>query len=543
MRRVAVIGLDAAEPHLIDQMIADGELPTLARLRQAGARCELTSEATWRSGRVWETLLTGEADFPSAGLFEPATYESFQLGSRRKPPFYWKIPNLNLLALDVPYMSLWYDVPGAQVIWGGHDAGYPRASRPAGLVKQIDAKFGVHPAFHNDFNCAWYHERSINTLADALIEGSRRRIDIIGWLMRQFPEWNLFMTVLSEAHSAGEMFWHGIDSSHPLSTTPTAPLARRRLLDVYRELDRSIRNLVSLMSPNTTVLICSVHGMEMNDYDIPSMALLPELLHRAAFGKPLLVGDRAIAWRKAGCPPIIPGPGLKWNDYMRLQFGGGMLRRNWRKFKHASRLRRGKVRPLEELNVPIAAEVAAAPEEIAEPRSPLNWQTTCWYRKYWPQMRAFAIPVFYDGRVRINLRGREQNGIVELKDYQQTCDWVIQLLTESRTVRTGEPVLNGVERRRAADPMNPAGPDADLIITWNRAIDALEHPRHGVIGPFPFRRTGGHTDRGFAYLVGPGIAQRDLGLRDAMMLTPTIRALLGQPAFGETIMESSACAA
>ena len=52
MRRVAVIGLDAAEPHLIERMIADGELPTLARLRQAGARCELTSEATWRSGRV-----------------------------------------------------------------------------------------------------------------------------------------------------------------------------------------------------------------------------------------------------------------------------------------------------------------------------------------------------------------------------------------------------------------------------------------------------------------------------------------------------------
>jgi hypothetical protein len=91
--------------------------------------------------------------------------------------------------------------------------------------------------------------------------------------------------------------------------------------------------------------------------------------------------------------------------------------------------------------------------------------------------------------------------------------------------------------------MDPAGPDADLIITWNRAIDALEHPRYGVIGPFPFRRTGGHTDRGFAYLVGPGIAQRDLGRRDAMMLTPTIRALLGQPALGQTVLETSACAA
>ena len=112
MQRVAVIGLDAAEPDLIEQMIAAGELPTLAQLRQTGARCRLTSEATWCSGRVWETLLTGEADFPSASLFDTETYSNYQLGSRKKPPFYARVPNLNLLALDVPYMSLWYDVPG-----------------------------------------------------------------------------------------------------------------------------------------------------------------------------------------------------------------------------------------------------------------------------------------------------------------------------------------------------------------------------------------------------------------------------------------------
>ncbi len=31
MQRVAVIGLDAAEPDLLEQMIAQGELPTLGR--------------------------------------------------------------------------------------------------------------------------------------------------------------------------------------------------------------------------------------------------------------------------------------------------------------------------------------------------------------------------------------------------------------------------------------------------------------------------------------------------------------------------------
>lgn len=535
MQRVAVIGLDAAEPDLIEQMIAKGELPTLARLRQSGAHCRLESEATWRAGRVWETLLTGDADFPSASWFDPATYSNYQVGSRKKPPFYARIPKLNLLALDVPYMSLWYDLPGAQVIWGGHDAGYPRASRPAGLVKQLDAKFGVHPAFHNDFNCAWHHEQSIDTLADALIEGSRRRVKVVQWLMQQFPNWNLFMTVLSEAHSAGEVFWHGVAERHPLSSISTVPLARRRLFDVYRELDRSVAEMIGSMPPGTTVVVCSLHGMETNDYDVPSMALLPELMHRAHFGQSLLRGVNPRRWQKQGCPPIVPGEGMKWNDYMRMHFAASPLRQKWRAWRHASRIRRGRVRPVEDLIVPIPPETDQPPEKIAEPRWTLNWQTTCWYRKYWPQMRAFALPVFYDGRVRINLQGRESGGLVAANDYEKTCDWVEQLLAPCRNIRDGVSAVTDIERRRRTDPLNPNGPDADLVITWNKAVDAIQHPRYGTIGPFPFRRTGGHTDHGFAYIVGPNVAQRDLGLREALQLTPTIVSMLGQSPAGETI--------
>jgi predicted AlkP superfamily phosphohydrolase/phosphomutase len=526
MNRVAVIGLDAAEPQLVDQMMAAGELPTLSRLKRSGGTCRLHSEATWRSGRVWETLLTGAADFPSAALFDPATYESYQLGSRRKPPFYANIPGLNLLAIDVPYMSLWYDTAGAQVIWGGHDAGYPRASRPAGLVKQIDSKFGVHPAFHNDFDCAWYHAPSINTLADALVTGLRRRVDVIAWLMQQFPNWNLFMTVLSEAHSAGEMFWHGLAENHPLTNSPTAPLARARLLEVYRELDRAVARIVKLMPVDTRVLVCTVHGMEMNDYDVPSMALLPELLYRATFGKPLLQGPNVKHWRRRGCPPVFPRDQLKWNSHIKRYFGVSPVGRAWKDVRSVLRLRRHKRRAIEDLVVPIPAETVLPPEQIDEPRSRLDWQPTCWYKQYWPLMRAFAIPVFYDGRVRINLRGRERQGIVQPADYRETCNWVEQVVTECRNLRDGRPVLADIERR-IDHPFDRDGADADLTVTWNPAIDGLIHPQYGTIGPFPFRRTGGHTGRGVAYVTGPGIPVEDWGLQEALDLTPTILSLLG----------------
>lgn len=536
MHRLAVIGLDAAEPQFLERLIADGRLPTLARLRRQSARCYLHSEATWRAGRVWETLLTGTADFPSANLFDTREYRSWQLGARKKTPFYADIPGTSVLAIDVPYMSLWYDVPGAQVVWGGHDAGYPRASRPAGLVREIDARFGVHPAFHNDFTCAWWDERSIDTLAEALIVGSRRRCEIIGWLCERFPDWNLLLTVLSEAHSAGEIFWHGVSDGHPLAGVPTAPLARQRLIETYEEIDRAVERIVALLPHGTRILLTTVHGMETNDYDVPSMALLPELLYRACTGRSLLRTGSAAAWRRAGCPAIVPACHEKWSDYVRDRFAQTPLTRAGRGL--ASVLGLGPHRqPIHELSVPIKPEIDVPPEQISEPRYSLEWQVTSWYRRHWPRMRAFAVPVFYDGRVRINLKGRESQGIVEPGDYAATCAWVEQLLAECRDVRTGRPAVRHIERRRAGDPLSLDGADADLVIAWNPAIEAIEHPRLGAIGPLPYRRTGGHTDHGFAWLCGAGVAPGDFGDQEALDLTATIRGLLGDSRAGRSVFD------
>jgi hypothetical protein len=51
---------------------------------------------------------------------------------------------------------------------------------------------------------------------------------------------------------------------------------------------------------------------------------------------------------------------------------------------------------------------------------------------------------------------------------------------------------------------------------------------HGLIGPFPLRRTGGHTSHGFAFFRGPDIGPGELPERDAADLTPTLTALLGR---------------
>jgi predicted AlkP superfamily phosphohydrolase/phosphomutase len=142
-------------------------------------------------------------------------------------------------------------------------------------------------------------------------------------------------------------------------------------------------------------------------------------------------------------------------------------------------------------------------------------------------MSAFALPSFYDGRIRINLRGRERHGLVDPSRYEQTCAELETLLRECRNPRTGEPVVDFFERASTPDPLAMTPSEADLLVIWRGVVAALEHPRLGLIGPVPLRRTGGHTGpHGMAYVASAGVAPGDRGVRSSFDVVPTIATLL-----------------
>ena len=177
----------------------------------------------------------------------------------------------------------------------------------------------------------------------------------------------------------------------------------------------------------------------------------------------------------------------------------------------------------------IPDETAGRPEDLGSHRLSLEWQSTYRYRQHWPLMRAFALPSFYDGQVRLNVEGREGSGVVPQSRYGQACHEVEALLGECRDPRSGRAAVADVVRLRDGDPLSPDGHVGDLQVRWSGPLEALEHPRWGTVGPLPYRRTGGHGPNGFAFVAGPRIEPCDLGLRDALDVTPTILALLGRP--------------
>lgn len=516
--RLMMIGLDGFESSIAERLMAEGRLPALKHLRETGAMVALDHGAAKRTGLAWEHVASGLS--PESGKrwsavdFDPATYEVLQRPTRMTP-FVAGIGR-RTVAFDPPYFNL-AEVADARglVNWGAHDPGVPEASRPDGLGEEIASRFGPYPAKPWIYGFVWPSAERARRMGEDLIRAVELRSDIAAWLFAErLPDWELGFMVVSEYHSAIEGLWHGVDADHPLHDMPSAGPARAGLEGVYEAGDRLIGRMIERL-PDTRFAIFNLHGMGANNADVADMILLPEILYRHSVGSALATGAE---WETNGRGvPVFDGE-RSWEDEIDRALPPAM-RRPGRAGRALAALRR---------------RMAG---EADDGTLTLDWMPSGRYRRFWPKMRAFALPSFYDGQIRINLKGREGNGLVDRADYDRACDEIETLLRDCRDLATGQSVIAAIDRTDRPDRLGRS--EADLIIVWNGAPLGLEHPVHGKIGPFPYRRPGGHTGgKGVAWLVGPGIAPGDMGTRSAFDLVPTIVELVGGEASARLSGES-----
>jgi len=526
-RRAMVLGLDGLEPTLAERLMAAGEMPALAALSRRAARFRLDHGPAQRTGLAWEHVASGLS--PEAGgrwaavEFDPATYDAWQEGARFTP--WWAGLDRRVVVFDAPYVPL-QRAPNTRGVvgWGAHDPGIPMGAAPHELLAEFEEKFGRYPATEWTYGLPFPSAARTRAMGDGLGRALDVRTRAARWLATdRLRDWDLFFAVAGEAHGAIEGLWHGVDPSHPHHAHPSAPDAHAALLGVHRALDRMIGELVAAAG-DAAVVAFTMGGMGPNYSDVPSMVLLPELLYRRAFGRPLL--SIPPEWEAAPSSlPVLEG-GVRWS--------------------HASRA--WVAEPAEEADPTLAGKLRSTARHLPEPvKSALKMvrsavtprepgvrkgrpgQPALRYRHHWPRMPAFALPSFYDGRIRINLMGRERHGMVEPSRYEDACREIEAMLHECRDPRTGEPVVSFVERAATRDPLALTGSEADLVVVWRGVAAALQHPRLGVVGPVPLRRTGGHTGpHGVAYLAAAGIDPGDRGLRSSFDVAPTLATLLGE---------------
>jgi len=522
--RVLAIGLDGLEVTFAERLMAAGEMPALAELRRRAACFLLDHASAQRTGLAWEHVASGLS--PEAGRrwaaveFDPTTYFAWQAGARFAP--WWATLDRRVVVFDAPYVDLRRARNTRGIVaWGAHDPGTAAAGRPRKLLAEFVQRFGRYPSKWT-YGTPWPSPARTQEMSNALCRALEVRAQAGRWLATQrLPDWDLFIAVTGEVHGTVEGLWHGVDPNHPLHGHPSAAAAARGLVDVHRALDTMVGELVRAAG-DAAIVAFTMGGMGPNYSDAQSMVLLPELLYRHAFGQPLLtvppawsasphqvpILDEEDSWG-ASSATWVPMPVPKWSS-------SGTL--------HS--LATGLPTPIRTV-LKGARAVVAAWRGDAAPKD-LRWQPAARYREYWPRMSAFALPSFYDGRIRINLCGRERDGLVEPSRYEDTCRAIEKLVCECRNPRTGEPAVASVERAWTRNPLALEGSEADLIVVWRGVAAALEHPRLGLIGPVALRRTGGHTGPyGMMYLVAPGLAPGERGVRSSFDVVPTMVALLG----------------
>jgi predicted AlkP superfamily phosphohydrolase/phosphomutase len=311
------------------------------------------------------------------------------------------------------------------------------------------------------------------------------------------------LVVFGESHPIGHYFWHYHDPRHPASAGTSNHKLQYALRDIYSALDRALGEILESVDDRTTVLLVSGDGMGPN---YSGSHILSDLLARMElFNNSQLIGGN-------GSGGKAKSPLAKGHKTDLLSAARRMI---------PSSLR---------------AQVARTlfPRSLNEKLS-LRWKTA---GISWNQTRAFLIENANEGYIRINLKGREPQGIVEPgKEYNELCE-------ELRL--TCEQMVNPANGKRAARAVYKTddlfhGPCRshmpDIIINWDESAlitTELLTEKYGVVrskepawGISPYY-TGNHRANAFAIAIGPGIAAGQTLLGASILdIAPTILARMG----------------
>ena len=448
-----MLQFDAASVAVLERLLGEGRLPALAELIRRGRRTELETPAADFAAGAFYTLYSG-VELADHGIFYPFQWSAGEQRARYAtafdaPPAVWErlaASGLRTLAID-PYESR----PPARddgifvCGWGFTDrVVLPRWSRPAGAGRRYALRHGRAPRATEVFGAP--RPRELLSLREKLVAAPTRIATLAEELLAR-ERFDLAWLTFSAAHLAGHQFW---DLSH-VDERALDPGARRTLAgaldDVYVAVDAAFATVLAVLPAGADVIVTSAVGMDVNT---SRADLLPEMLTRI-LGQP--------AGGEVGAAASPDGAGAIWRLRAALP---------------------PRVRGAVANAIParLALELTARLELRG-----LDWRAT----------RAFAHPADNQGYVRLNLRDREREGIVEPREAEALCEKIADGLTSFRDA-DGSPAVDGVVRVDDRYRGKHSDRLPDLSVRWTRSPAAgaveLASDRFGAV-----RRRGAGSGR------------------------------------------------
>jgi predicted dehydrogenase/predicted AlkP superfamily phosphohydrolase/phosphomutase len=491
--RVLVLGLDAADAELIERWCGEGVLPNISRMRSGGAWARLQTTAEIAHVSAWPSIFTGTTP-DKHGLYHAYVMKPGQQGPQRpRPdlspfPFFWKLLSdhgKRCVVMDAFLTCPLEPFNGAQIVdWGSWSWFWKPTIAPAALKRELQDRFGSYPA-EDHSKVGMTPPTDVQGFRDRLLAATSKKAEVVRWLMER-EDWDFFLAVFGESHPAGHYFWHLHDPAYLAPLRERTERLEHALRDVYVALDDALGDILRSVDDRTTVFLVSGDGMGPN---YSGSHILPDLLTRMG-----LLNNR-------GADPAIAA--TRESDEPRQ----GARTPGPRRVDILST-----IRGLVPERLRIAVSTTLLPRPVRE-RLSLRWKTA---GIAWDRTSAFLIENANEGYIRVNLRGREPEGVVEPgRDYERLCDEISGTARGMVNPANGKPAALTVYK---TDDLyrGPCRADMpDVIIGWNdeaRVTTELSTERYGVarsdapgyaLAPY---YTGNHRPNAFMIALGPGVA-------------------------------------
>lgn len=463
---IAVLQFDAVSLPLFHKLLDERRLPASAGLHERGHWFALESAMPYFEGATHPTIYSGVRPARHGQYFPFMWLASEQ---RVRParafaspePVWDRIGRAGRRALVIdPYESRRPTSMEGLALSGWqfrHKVTLHPWSSPAGVDRALQRRFGRAPLVEEVYGRP--SGSYLSRMRRRLLTASGRVADVATYALSRESFDLVWITMLS-GHIAGHWF---LDPSRlPLDGIP---VRERGLLDTtvaecYVAVEDALARVLAAIPKDSDIVLVSPTGMGPN---ASRTHLLPGMLQAVLDGEPHAGARGARAggtlWRLRA---IVPTDLRAWvarvlPDSLTLELTARLEMRNM----------------------------------------------------HWVRTRAFMPPSGDCGYVRLNLRGREREGIVEPRHADALLTEIAQALMTFHDP-DGRPAIESVER--AATILGTPTPLAhfpDLVVRWNPDVpprlSGVRSPRYGEVSSVGWGsgRTGEHTDDGWV-LVVPG---------------------------------------
>ena len=488
---LAILQLDALSRSFVDELLAEGRLPTIAGLVERGEWRSLQTPASHFTGATQPTLYSGiELGTHAQYYILQWAPEEQRIRFRRSfetPEATWDRlarAGRRSLALD-PYEG-YPPRQAAGVVGSGvqfHNyLGVERWTSPRAAGRTIDRLVGRRSPYVEEV-FGRPHVPSLLRLRRRLLGAPGRLADAAVGLLAEGSFDLVWLTFLS-CHIGGHQFWDLSQLDEGSLDESTKRLLEGTLGELYEGVDRALGRVLNALPEDADVILVSPLGMGKNN---SRSDFLGQMLDAAVEGTVAPPGRSASVplWKlRAAVPTQLRG------------------------------------RITQTLGPRLSREIMARTSVAG-----VDWGKT----------KAFVLPSDHNGQIRLNVRGRERDGIVDPGEAAELCDRIAAGLLSFRDL-DGAPAIAGVDRREdiVAEDAPARALLPDLLVRWEETpsanLEAVVSPDFGRIerSGLGSGRAGGHTADAWALLL-PGRSRivPARGDEDVIDVAATAAALLG----------------